>query len=202
MARQVLLTYGGETSAFDLARLDRSKLYGTRRRVVVDEEGRACARGLLSEDGSTLLPPGCTADLYVDEHFDVVERSELVAVDAEGRPVPPVASTLGVEVPLTGPVAPTRLLDHVTPVVYMLDPATLGPALQAGLAAGGIFEGRFAYKDGFDDQALFLLQNEVGVFALVGRPTNFEMIRRATPPPDPAREDDDLFEDDLDFGMM
>jgi hypothetical protein len=103
--------------------------------------------------------------------------------------------------PLTGPVPPSRLLDHVTPTVYMLDVATLGPTLKDALAAGQIFEARFAYRDGFDDQALFLLQNDIGVFALVGRPTAFEMLRRSTPPPEPA-EDGDLFEDDLDFGMM
>lgn len=202
MARQVLLTLNGETSAFDLARLDRSKLYGGRRRVVVDDTGAECARGLLSEDGSVLLPPGCTADLYLDETFNVVERSDLRAVDAEGNPVTPVESTLGVAVPLEGPVPPSRLLDHVTPTVYTLDPAELADGLKAALAAGQIFEGRFAYRDGFDAQTLFLVQNDVGVFALVGRPTGFEMIRRTTPVPEPADEEEDLFEDDLDFGMM
>lgn len=201
MARQVVLLYDGETSSFDLARLDRSKLYGTRRRVVVNDDGAECLRGLLSEDGSVLLPPGCTADLYVDEAFDVVERSDLKAVDAEGQPVTPVASTLGVAMPLTGPVPPNRVLDHVTPTIYMLDPAELSPKLQDALARGEIFESRFAYRDGFDDQTLFLLQNEVGVFALVGRPTGFDFVRRASPPPE-ADEDEDLFEDDLDFGMM
>lgn len=201
MARQVILTFDGETSAFDIARLDRSKLYGSRRRVVVDDDGQECLRGLLSEDGSVLLPPGCTADLYVDDSFDVVERSDLKAVDAEGQPLTPVASTLGVPMPLTGPIALTRVLDHVTPTIYLLDPADLSPKLQAALAAGSVFESRFAYRDGFDDQTLFLLQNEVGVFALVGRPTNFEYVRRASPPPE-ADEDEDLFEDDLDFGMM
>lgn len=202
MARPLLLSWAGEASAFDLARLDRTRLYGSRRRVVVDDAGAECARGLLSEDGSTLLPPGGTADVYLDEHFDVVERSDLTAVDAEGRPLEPVASTLGVEVELRGPVSPQRVLDFVTPVVYQLDPADLKPALAEALRRGEIFEGRFAYRDGFDEQTLFLLQNDAGAFALVGRPTGFDFIRPNSPPPAAAADDDDLFEDDLDFGMM
>lgn len=206
MARLLQFDLGGEVSAFDLARLDRSKLYGRRRRVVVDDAGTECERGLLSEDGATLLPPGGVADLYLDDSFDVVERSVLRAVDDEGNAIPPVASTLGVTQPLTGPVPPARILDFVTPVVYQLDIPSEGGGLGAGLAAaldrGEIFESRFAYRDGFEDQTVFLVKNEAGFFALVGRPTGFEMLRKATPPPAPATDDDDLFEDDLDFGMM
>ena len=69
MARQVVLTLGNETSAFDLTRVDREKLYGRQRRVVVDDEGNPCERGLLSEDGSVLLPPGATATLLVTGEF-------------------------------------------------------------------------------------------------------------------------------------
>lgn len=202
MARQLVLTLGDESSSFDLARLDRTKLYGSRRRVVVDDAGNECSRGLLSEDGALLLPPGGTADLYLDEAMDVVERADLRAVDATGAVVAPVASTLGVPQPLTGPVPPARLLDFVTPVVYQLDAAALGEKLRAALAAGDIYETTFAYRDGFDAQTCFVLQNDVGVFALVGRPTGFDFVRRETPPPEPDAEDDALFEDDLDFGMM
>ena len=130
----------------------------------------------------------------------MVEKGDRQAVDAEGRPVEPVPSTLGVVQPLTGPVPVQRLLDHVTPVVYQLDPAGLGPRLQAGLAAGSVYESRFSYVDGWDAQALFLVANDTGVYALVGRPTGFDWVKRATPPP--AEDDEELFEDDLDFGML
>ncbi len=200
MARQVVLTLGNETSAFDLTRVDREKLYGRQRRVVVDDEGNPCERGLLSEDGSVLLPPGATADLYVDERFNVVERAELTAVGRDGTPLPRVPSTLGVPMPLRGPVPPAELLDHATPVVYLLDPTDLGAELLAGLTRGEIYATRFAYRDGHEDQAMFLVKNEHGVFALVGQPTGFDLLRRDSPlAPETAEHDDD---DDLDFGMM
>jgi hypothetical protein len=200
VARQLLVDFDGEVSSFELEKHSREKLYGLRRRIYVDEAGEECQRALLSEDGSLLLPPGGTADLYLDEGFDVVERGALRAVDAEGNELPPVPSTLGRAMPLDGPVPPTRVLDFVTPTVYALEPATLGEALKARLEAGEIFETTFAYRDGFDSQTCFLLRNEEGWFALVGRPAGFEWTRRATPVP--AEGEELEFEDDLDFGMM
>jgi hypothetical protein len=146
------------------------------------------------------LPPGATADLYVDERFNVVERSELTAVGRDGTPLPRVPSTLGVPMPLRGPVPPAELLDHATPVVYLLDPTDLGAELLAGLTRGEIYATRFAYRDGHEDQAMFLVKNEHGVFALVGQPTGFDLLRRDSPlAPETAEHDDD---GDLDFGMM
>lgn len=200
MARQVILELRGERSVFGIEKHAREKVYGQKKRLVVDEDGRECGRALLSEDGSTLLPPGCTADLYLDENLDVVERAELRAVDALGTPVPPVASTLGVATELTGPVPYARLLDFVTPVVYRFDAEELGPTLRQGLAKGEVYESTFAYRDGFDAQTLFVVQNETGVFGLVGRPTGFDWVKRATPPPTDA--DEPAFDEDLDFGML
>ncbi len=199
MARALVFNHGGEVSRFGLTKHAREKLYGGRKRVVVDEQGRECERGLLSEDGSLLLPPGSVAMMYVDEQLDVVERADLRTVDEAGTVVERVGSTLDKEVPLR-PVPLETLLDYVTSLVYLLDPEALGPDLAAALARGELFQGVFAYTDGFELQDLFVLQNDEGIWALVGRPTGFEWLRRAVPPPAP--EDDALFEDDLDFGML
>jgi hypothetical protein len=123
-------------------------------------------------------------------------------VDADGREVPRLPSTLGLEMPLRGPVPLQRVLDHVTPTVYALDGEAIGPQLAAALDRGEVFESEFAYTDGFERQALFLLKNDEGVFALVGRPTGFEWLRRDAPIPPPDDEDTALFDDDLDFGML
>jgi len=199
MARALVFNHDGEVSRFGLAKHAREKLYGTRRRVVVDEQGRECERGLLSDDGSLLLPPGSVAMMYLDEQLDVVERADLRTVDEAGTVVERVGSTLDKEVPLRA-VPLETLLDYVTSVVYLLDADAVGPALAAALARGEVFQGVFSYTDGFDLHDLFLVQNDEGTWALVGRPTGFEWLRRAVPPPAP--DDDALFEDDLDFGML
>lgn len=200
MAREIVVTAGGATSRFGLERVSRDKLYGVKRRVIVDEDGRDCVTATLARDGSALLGPGAVAQLYLDDADDVVERDELVAVDADGQPLPRYDSTLGAEQPLDGPIPCERVLDFVTTAVYALDPAELDPELAASLAAGDIYETRFSYRGGTDLAPLFLLQNEHGVFGLVGEPADFAFLHRELPPPE---DDDDPFDDDeLDFSML
>jgi hypothetical protein len=201
MARQIVVSWNGASSSFDIGRLSREKLYGRKRRLVVDEDGNECLAGMLTEDGSTLLPPGSTSELYLDEEFDVVERSSLRAVDEEGEEVPSLPSTLGVEVTLEE-VPPERLLDHVTPVVYQLDPAELDDALREALAAGSVFETRFNYRTSYADQACFLVANDAGFFALVGQPAGFAFLEPDAAPAAAPTAEDDPFADDFDFGML
>ena len=200
MARQVVLDYQGAQSSFDISRLSRDRLYGRKKRLVVDEDGDTCQSGLLTEDGSTLLPPASTADLYLDDAFDVVERRQLRAIAADGEEIDTIPSTLGKPAVATE-VGPERLLEHATPTVYRFDPAELDPALQAKLESGAILETRFNYRDSYADQACFVIHNDHGFFALVGAPTGFEFLRPEAPPPPPPQEEEEL-DDDLDFGMF
>lgn len=201
--REIVVSYAGEESAFKFARVDRAKLYGRKERVILDENGERCVAAYLTADGAALVPPGGTAHVYVDETFDTIERSELKAVDDDGKPLEVIASTLGVPQPLE-PTRAERLLDHVAQSVYQLDTEALGPELQKALADGELFETQYNYRDGYEADRLFLLQNEEGTFALVAKATGFEFISREAPPQEelPADEEADELEDDLDFSMM
>jgi hypothetical protein len=200
MARGLVFTLDGETSSFGLTKVDREKLYGRKERVVVDENGVACAIAHLLSDGDTVVPPGGTTALYVDSHFQAVERSALKAVDATGNPLPIVPSTLGVPVPLKH-VDARRVLDHMVGGVYQLEPEELGANLRAALEAGQLFEGRYNYREGYDDSAAFLLKNDQGIFALIADRLDFEFLQRDAPPPEPAA-DAEALEEELDFSMM
>ena len=200
MAREIVVGFGGASSRFALERVSREKLYGKRRKVIVDEQGGECQPGTLLRDGSALLLPGSVAQLYVDAAFDVVERDQLTAVDDDGQLLDKVESTLGVEQPLTGPVPPERVLDTTTNAVYALEPSEVDAALAEALAAGDIFETRFSYRGGYEDAPAFLLQNEHGLFALVGEETPFPWLERAAPAAD--EEDDPFADDELDFSMF
>jgi hypothetical protein len=198
-ARQIVVRYGDEQSAFKFTRVDRAKLYGRKKRVVEDENGRECVPAYLSADGAALVPPGGSAAVYVDERFDTVERSDLRAVDAEGAPLEPFPSTLGVPQELT-PTDATRILDHVVASVYELSPETLGEQLREALADGELFEAPYNYREGYDPDVVFLLQNDHGIFGLVGRETGFELIEREVPEEEVEDEDaGDELDEDLDF---
>lgn len=203
MARGVVVNLGGEVSEFGLTRLNREKLYGRKTKVVVDEEGNATDTAYLTRDGTALLLKGAMAMIYVDDDFEVTERSDLQAVNADGEPLPSIPSTLGVEQELHGPVPPSRVLDHLAKSVYILEPETLGEQLREQLNAGKIFETLFSYRGGYTSNPAFLLKGEDGYFAIVGEETKFEFLYKDQAPVVEADDDDDPFDDDdLDFGMM
>jgi hypothetical protein len=199
VARELRFSWASDESVFEFARHPRDKLYGSKKRVEVDADGHDCTRGLLSEDGSLLIPPGGAAQLYVDADWNVVDRSMLRQRLPDGSYLEKRPSTVGALVELQL-VDAARLLDCVTTAVYRLDEKALADSLRERLGAGAIFEAEFAYTEGFDRHRLFLLQNGAGVWALVGRETGFEWVERATPPPED--DGDELFEDELDFGML
>lgn len=209
--RAIVVDHGGEVSAFRFARVDRAKLYGRKERVVLDEQGQPCVSAYLTADGAALVPPGGTAHVYVDETYDTIERADLVAVDDDGQLLESVPSTLGVAQALT-PVPPERILDHRIVSVYELTAApgedeeaepAVGATLRAALESGTLFETTYAYRDGYEADALFLLHHDGGIFALVGRPTGFEMLTREPPAAAAGEEDDvDELDDDLDFSML
>ena len=204
MARSIVVNYNGDVSEFGLTRVERQKLYGRKRKVVVDENENATQTAYLTRDGTALLPSGTIAMLYVDDEFNVASRSELVAVDPiEGTPMDPIDSTLGVEVPLEGPIDPKRMLDHTCKALYQLDPEQVDATLQKALEEGGIFETRFNYRKGFEDAPAFLFHNDEGYFAVIGNSAEFDYLRKETANVVEEEDDEDPFdEDDLDFSMF
>jgi hypothetical protein len=200
MARAIAVVFEGRDIRFAPRVVTRAKLYGERKRLILDGAGQPTAPGWLTTDGSLLLTAGARAELDLDEHDEVVDRKALIAVDAEGRELPRVASTLDVPQPLTGPVAPARVLECTTTSVYLLEPESLDAALAARLARGEIFETTFAYAAGFEASVLFILANEDGIFGLVATPTPIAFLRKDAPPASEADEDDGS--EDLDFSMF
>lgn len=203
MARQIVVSRpDGAPSTFDLAKVERRRLYGRRLRVALDPDGQPCVRAALTDDGSLMIKSGMTAQGYFDEDGVWVPSRELVGLDAEGRPVEKVDSTLGVEQPLTGPVDPERVLDLRISAVYELSPVEVDPELLEALRAGAIYEFRFNYRADYQAETAMLLANPEGdLFALVGRP--LELVwhdpQEAIEPFEELDDDDD---DDLDFEMF
>lgn len=203
MARAIVLRLEGEESSFGFVKVEREKLYGRKQRVVVDEQNRACASAWLTADGTALVPTGGTAHVWIDESWHAVEQEARVAVDEAGSALETRPSTLGV--PQDARVVDTsRVLDCVTTSIYQLDAQALSPKIEAMLAEGAILEVPFRYRDGFEDELLFVLKNDEGVFGLVARPTGFEMLEREALPLaiEPGGEEADELSDDLDFSMM
>ncbi|MBM4038166.1 MAG: hypothetical protein FJ290_06585 [Planctomycetes bacterium] len=163
MDRTLEVACEGTGSSFAVRKLSRATLYGTRRRVPVDAEGRECKAAVLTRDGRFLLPPGTTATLYLDGHGDAVERGELRSVqrgrDAASAPEP-------------RPAEAADLLDCAVRQVYALAPVAVSAQLDGLLAATGICR----LDSGDEGEVRFLVRNHAGYFLMVGGPSGFRFM--------------------------
>jgi len=164
MGRTLEVACDGTASSFTVRKLSRATLYGTRRRVPVDAEGRECKAAALTRDGRFLLPRGATATLYLDGHGDSVERGELRAAHggqgAASASEPQVAEA-------------AEVLDCVVRQVHALAPVAVSGQLDGLLAATGLC------RLGCDDsggEARFLVKNAAGYFLLVGERSGFSFV--------------------------
>jgi len=170
MAKPVIVTSDGETIMFSPTRVNRIKIYGARKRLAVDSDGRACTRAALTADGSQLLVSGMTAQGYFTTEGRWVARAEMVGLDTEGHVVDTKPSTLGVPQVLEGPVDPLEVLTLEIESVFWLEPEHASSGLIDKLKRGEVYKCPFNYAAGLEVETAYLVANDDGVFALVGKP--------------------------------
>ena len=76
MAKPIIISYDGESASFQHSKVDRSKLYGSRKRLSLDPSGETCQRCELSDDGSTLIISGMTSQGYFDDDTNWIPNKE------------------------------------------------------------------------------------------------------------------------------
>lgn len=201
MPRSIIVSYHGHDSEFGFKKLNRGKLYGRRLRIVLDPAGEPCERAELTDDGSTLLRVGMTAQGYFDPDQRWIPSRDLVGLDEDGNPVEAIPSTLGRSQTLEGPIAPEEVLDVQVKSVYLLDPVELTDDLREALDSGQLFRFPFNYRTDYHADVGILLANEDGAFALVGNPVESEWCQLAQAGPQDFSDEDDI-DADLDFEMF
>jgi hypothetical protein len=199
MAKPIVILYKGKISSFDHGKLDRTKLYGKKKRVALDPSGEACIKASLVEDGSMLIRSGMTAQGYFKNDGSWVPNKELVGLDKSGKPLELLVSTLGVPQTVDRPASTRELLDLEVTSVYSLDPMEMDQALEKELLRGEIIKFPFNYRSDYRLETGFLLKNKEGYFCIVGVPTHSEWSELKKIAVETYEEDDS---NDLDFDMF
>ena len=200
MAKPLMVSLGSEVFSFSIIEVEREDLYGSRKRLHTDGVGRTCIRAALTQDGSLLIASGMSGQGYFNAAGQFVPRGKLVGIDSQGLIVETQPSTLGLPQVLEGPVEPSRVLDLELLSVYLLAPEQEGGALLERLKAGEIFACSFNYAASLEVECAYLLSNDHGLFALVGKPVAVNWMEegaRFAPPVEEAQASDDL-----DFEML
>jgi len=201
MAGTINLTLDGDESVFGFTPVDRSALYGKRRRIALDESGTACTKASLLDDGSMLVRSGMTGQGYFLPDGRWVPQAELEGINPDGTPADQVPSTIGVAQALT-PVGAEFLLDLQVATTYALNPEQISDGLAAALKAGTIYSFPFNFRADYHAETGVLLANDAGYWALIGVATSPEWQELATVTTVAEASTDDAGDDDLDFEMF
>ncbi len=179
-------------------KLERKKLYGWTEVVATDASGEVCRKAQLDPDGELLIPPGAVKLGILDEDGAWVERSELVAVDADGQELPIVPSSFGQAIELGETATDEEFLDHVWKSVYQLDNAALAAAL-----GDDIYPFVFNYRADASPEDGYLLASGGKVFLFDGEKSDFEFVGLEEDGTlDEASDEAESEDDELDFSMM
>ena len=200
MAKPLIIEKDGQSTSFDVSLLERSKLYGSRKRVALDSQGRVCSRASLTADGAQVLASGSTGQGYFTENGEWVERRQMVPINDQGQVTELHPSTLGLPQKVEGPVEALDILKLDVQSIYLLTMLDDKLGLKPRLEAGEIFKCPFNYSSGVEVETAFLVANASGYFAIVGHPVEAEWCAQdqaLMPQADIAFQ-----EDDLDFDMF
>lgn len=199
MAKTINVALNGEKAVFSFRPIDRSALYGRRRRVAFDTEGNECSKASLLSDGSLLLQSGMTAQGYFLKDGTWVPQSDLSAISLDGKPLELHSSTVGVEVELSE-VSPQEALSISFSNTYLLEAEEFSSKLKEALDSGKIFSFPFNVRDDYNVETGILIGNESGYFALIGNKVEYEECTLSNLAS--VSEESVDSSDDLDFEMF
>lgn len=205
MPRTLSFTFGGNQVDFAMHKVDRSKLYGFKELLVLDEQGEPCELTTLAEDGKTLIGKGGTGIGYLDADGSWIEKSDLTAVDLEGSEIQPVPSSFSAPIALAEKADQEEFLNHNIRLIYRLEAESLDEQLVSELEQGAIFKFGYSFRGGLEADAGFLLNNGAGeTFFLVGDLTSVQYLglQQSAASASDASGDEDGSDDLMDFGMI
>ena len=206
MAKPLVFQWRDRQISFQMAKVDRARLYGFKESEVLDDQGQRCDLATLAQDGQTVIGRGGSAfgTLTVDGTW--IEKTQLQPVNPSGQTIQPVPSSFAAPVPLVEQVSPEEYLDCAVRAVYLMETADdIGP-LAEELKQGAIYRFPYSYRGGLEPDMGFLLANGEGkVFCAVGKPAKVEFLGLAQAAPAVEEEETDGAEDEadaMDFSMM
>lgn len=177
MAKPLVFQWGDTDLAFQLNKVDRSKLYGYKEVEVLGEGGARCELATLADDGRTVVGKGGTGLGYLDADGLWSEKARLKPVDVDGNEIKPVASSFSAPIKLFETVSADHYLSHNVRLVYQIVCDENLETLRTELQRGTIFSFPYSYRGGLEANAGFLLLGEDGnIFLAVGDPTKVEFI--------------------------
>ena len=205
MPRKLVFEFAGDALAFEMHKVDRSRLYGFKELEVLDENDGKCELATLADDGKTLIGKGGTGVGYLTADGNWSNKEELKAVDVEGNEITPVPSSFAAPIQLKTETTIDDYLNHNIRLVYILSTDADAGGLYKNLEDGAIYRFDYSYRGGLEADHGFMLMNDANeIFFLVGDSTHVEYIglQQTAAVVDEDAQDDTSAGDLMDFGMI
>jgi hypothetical protein len=202
MARLVKFFIEKESFEAAINKLDREKVYGWTEMLATDANGNACQTASLLNDGRTMVATGGIAQKTVDSQNLEVDKSTLIAKlpDLSNAVLQPSIY----DQPVTFSIASIEdLLDLDVTSVYELafDSEEEKSKLKLKFSKDTVYTFLFNYRTDYEAADAFIIYNGSEFFILTGNKNQFKFLTNEIVEPIVV-EENDLSEEELDFGML
>ena len=198
MPRFIVLEFKGKESKFNFKKINRSSLYGKKKRVFLDEFNKECISAIIDTSFGLIIHSGDASSVYIDEQKNFINKDDISGIDSKGNVVKRIPSTLNVPQKLHV-INEEYILDFDCSSLYYLEEEVIEKDLQTSLNNGDIYNFDFNYYSDFNVEKGILLKNEKGYFALVGKETSHSWSTKEENLSEHFESPEDL---DIDFEML
>ena len=177
MARNVKFKIDGVLLDSEIIKVDRTKLYGSSKKIVKDKNGNQCIISNLYQ-GNRVLPKGSISQILVDQKGKFVKRSELVGFDLNNNKVEKVSSIFSIE-NLCAKVEIDEFLSVNVKSIYQLkiDETTIDK-WKNFFTNDDIYHFVYNYREDFEGDDAYLIYNGLDFFITIGKKNDFEFLEQ------------------------
>ena len=199
MARKVKFNINSSLLESGIVKVDRSKLYGSSKKIVRDMKGNECVLSNLY-NGDRILPKGSISQVLVDNEGLFVSRSALVGFNSNNEPVEKVSSIFSIENQCKKVDLDEFLSVNVKSIYQLVIDEGDQDKWNILFANDEIYHFVFNYREDYEGDDAFLISNGEDLFITVGKKNDFEFLEQSNIVIDDEEEEE--IDDELDFSMF
>lgn len=200
MGRKVSFKIQGDLLESEIVKVDRTKIYGSSEKIVLDTNKEECVLSDLYE-GSTILPKGSVGQVLIDDSGNSVSRSELIGFNLQGEKVEKVPSIFSIENNCKKVEIDDFISSSIKSIYQLNIDENQIESWKKYFLDDEVYLFEFNYREDYEGDDAFLISNEEGFFISVGKKNEFEFLELSNVSVEDTDEDIEI-EDDLDFSMF
>ena len=199
MARKVKFNINSSILESGIVKVDRSKLYGSSKKIVRDMKGNECVLSNLY-NGDRILPKGSISQVLVDSEGLFVSRSALVGFNSNNEQVEKVSSIFSNDNQCKKVDLDEFLSVNVKSIYQLVMEEEDREKWNTLFANDEIYHFVFNYREDYEGDDAYLISNGDDLFITVGKKNDFEFLEQSNIVIDDEEEEE--IDDELDFSMF